>query len=173
VLAAHYLRGAGFQLVNYANGPACERRRLAVAIHKDDFISLMNAFHDVVMFDKGSAEDQAKFFLHPDPRIIVLHGEDISMQTNYEIHQRLTDEKHIVMDDWQVSQLCDQPERARGIGAVYWEGRLIDSPDGALIKAIVGEDWVVQRMPSGELKIALYINSYHHFLPDSAPIELQ
>jgi hypothetical protein len=51
-------------------------------------------------------------------------------------------------------------------------GRLKDSPDGALIKCIVGEDWIVQRM-SGELKIALYMNAYHRFLPDSAPIALK
>jgi len=37
----------------------------------------------------------------------------------------------------------------------------------------VGEDWIVQRLPSGELKIALYVNAYHHFLPDSAPIEIR
>ena len=144
-----------------------------MAISKDEIITLMNGYHDLMMVEKGTVEQQAKIFLHPDPRIIVLHGEDISLQTNYEFHQRLTDEKHIALEEWQVSQLCDQPERARGIGAVYWEGRLVDSPEGAMIKAIVGEDWVVQRMPSGELKIALYINTYHHFLPDSASIELK
>ena len=47
---------------------------------------------------------------------------------------------------------------------------LKNSPTGALIKCYVGEDWIVQRIPSGELKIVLYINTYHQFLPDSAPI---
>jgi hypothetical protein len=41
------------------------------------------------------------------------------------------------------------------------------APKGALV---VGEDWIVQRVPSGELKIALFINAFHTFLPDSAPI---
>ena len=41
------------------------------------------AIHDVVMFDKGTADEQAAFFLHPEPRIFILHGEDITLQTNY------------------------------------------------------------------------------------------
>jgi hypothetical protein len=143
-----------------------------VAISKDEIIALMNAFHDVVMFDKGDAKAQGAFFIHSEPRIFIPHGEDLTMQKNYEIHQGLTDEKHIVVDPWNITQLCDLPQRARAVGAVYWEGRPTDGAAGGLIKCVVGEDWIVQRIPSGELKIALYINSYHHFLPDSAPIDL-
>lgn len=143
-----------------------------MAISKDDVIALMNAFHDVVMFKKGTAEDQAAFFLHPEPRIFIPHGGDLSLQTNYEIHHKLTDERHIVLEPFDITPLCDDPERVHAVGAVYWEGRPLESSDGDLIKCIVGEDWIVQRIPSGELKIALYINSYHRFLPDSAPIDL-
>lgn len=144
-----------------------------MAISKDDVISLMNEFHDTVMFKNGTAKDQAAFFLHPEPRIFVPHGEDISLQSNYEIHQKLTDERHIALEPFDITQLCAAPERAHAVGAVYWEARLAGSADGGLIKCIVGEDWIVQRIPSGELKIALYINSYHQFLPDSAPIDLK
>jgi len=144
-----------------------------MAISKGDVIALMNAFHDTVMFKKGTAQDQAAFFLHPEPRIFVPHGEDLSLQTNYEIHQKLTDEKHIVIEPFDITPLCDDPERARAVGAVYWEGRPLGASDGHLIKCIVGEDWIVQRVPSGELKIALYINSYHRPLPGSAPINLK
>jgi hypothetical protein len=45
------------------------------------------------------------------------------------------------------------------------------APD-AVIKVIVGEDWIVQRDRSGDLRIVLYINAYHCFLPDSAQIDL-
>ncbi|HUU66134.1 MAG TPA: hypothetical protein VMW57_02480 [Methyloceanibacter sp.] len=115
-----------------------------MAISKDDVIALMNAFHDTVMFKKGTAEDQAAFFLHPEPRIFVPHGEDLSLQTNYEIHQKLTDEKHIVLEPFDITPLCDDPERARAVGAVYWEGHPLGSPDKGLIKCIVGEDWIVR-----------------------------
>ncbi len=36
---------------------------------------------------------------------------------------------------------------------------------------MVGEDWIIQREPSGELKIVLYINPYHCLLPDSAQLD--
>ncbi|HEY2870378.1 MAG TPA: hypothetical protein VGJ56_00575 [Reyranella sp.] len=141
-------------------------------ITKDEVVALAVAFHDVVKTG-GTAAEQARFFLHPEPRIFILHGEDVSLQANYEIHQRMTDERHLVIEPWDVTLLSESPERARAVGTIYWEGRLKDSPDGALIKCIVGEDWVVQRRPSGELKIALYVNAYHRFLPDGAPIDLK
>jgi hypothetical protein len=146
---------------------------LAVSITKDDVISFMNDFHDTVMLRKGTAAEQAAFFLRPEEaRVFVPHGEDISLQSNYEIHQKLTDEVHVALDPWDITPLSDEPERVRASGAVYWEGRLVNSTDG-LIKCVVGEDWIVQREPGGDLKIALYINPYHHFLPDSAQLDLQ
>jgi hypothetical protein len=68
-------------------------------------VSLMNEFHDTVMFKKETAEDQARFFLHPEPRTFVSHGEDLSLQTNYEIHQKLTDERHIVLEPFNITLL--------------------------------------------------------------------
>lgn len=141
-----------------------------MAISTTDIITLMNAFHDTVMFDKGDAAAQARYFLHPQPRIFIPHGEDLTLQDNYQIHQKLTDESHSIVEPFDVTKLCDTPERARAVGAVYWQGRVVGSDKDAVIKCVVGEDWIVQRVPSGDLKIALYINSYHHFLPDSAPI---
>ncbi len=42
---------------------------------------------------------------------------------NYEIHQRLVDEKHEPFPDWEITTLLGEPERVRAVGAVYWEGR--------------------------------------------------
>jgi len=144
-----------------------------MTIDKEDVLDLMKRFHDVVMHKKGTGADQAAFFLHPEPRIFILHGEDISLQTNYEIHQKLVDEKHEPFPDWQIIPLAKEPERVRAVGAVYWQGRLINAAADSLIKCVVGEDWIVQRTPSGPLKIALYINTYHYFLPGSAPMTLK
>ena len=144
-----------------------------MAIAKEDVLALMKRFHDVVMFEKGTAADQAAFFLHPEPRIFILHGEDISLQTNYEIHQKLVDEKHEPFPDWEITPLSSMPERVRAVGAVYWEGRVVGAAEGSMIKCVVGEDWIVQRTPSGALKIALYVNTYHYFLPGSARMNLK
>lgn len=104
---------------------------------------------------------------------VILHGEDISLQTNYEIHQKLVEEKHEPFAEWQIIPLSREPERVRAVGAVYWQGRLVDAAEDALIKCVVGEDWIVQRTPTGELKIALYMNTYHNFLPGSALMNLK
>lgn len=144
-----------------------------MAITKDEVITLMNAFHEVSMVRKGTAAEQAAFFLRPDEaRVIVPHGEDISMQANYEVHQELADEVHVPLEPSDITMVCTEPERARFVGAVYWEGRSLRSPE-AVIKAVVGEDWIVQREASGGLKIVLYINPYHCFLPGSAQLDLR
>jgi hypothetical protein len=105
--------------------------------------------------------------------IFVLHGGDLTLQANYEIHQKLVDEIHWTVGTWDITPLSDDPERARAQGIVYWQGRPVDSADGALLKCYVGEDWVVERVPSGELKFVIYVNSFHRFLPDAAPIEIR
>jgi hypothetical protein len=55
-----------------------------------EVMTLMNAFHDVTMIQKGTAADQAAFFLHPDAALIyVPRGDDLSLQANYEIHAEI------------------------------------------------------------------------------------
>jgi len=144
-----------------------------MTITKQDIIDLATAFHETVMIEKGDATAQAQYFLYPEPMIILLRGEDISMQKNYEIHQKLVDERHLAEDDMLLTQLCDQPEKARAVFTVYWQGRLKDNDDpDATIKCYVGEDWIVQRNAGGVLKFVQYINTFHQFLPDSAAIDL-
>jgi len=144
-----------------------------MTITKQDIIDLETTFHETVMIEKGDAASQAQYFLYPEPMIILLRGEDISMQKNYEIHQKLVDERHLAEDDMLLTQLCDQPEKARAVFTVYWQGRLKDNDDpDATIKCYVGEDWIVQRNAGGVLKFVQYINTFHQFLPDSAAIDL-
>lgn len=111
-----------------------------MTISKDEVLELMCAFHDVVMLDKGDAAPQGEFFLYRDPLIFIPpHSEDLSLRQNHQIHQGLADEKHVPLDPWTLSQLCDQSERARAVGAVYWEGRPIDSRTGTPIKCVVDQ----------------------------------
>ena len=57
---------------------------------------------------------------------------------------------------------------APSIGRRSFPGR----PAPNVIKAVVGEDWILKRTASGALKFVLYINTFHHLLPDSAPLDL-
>ncbi len=142
-----------------------------MAISLEEIFDLSTRFHHVVGIEKGDAAAQAEFFLHPDPIIFVEHASDLTLEANYETHQGMTDESFLHLEPWDVVQLCDEPERARAKGGVLWQGQPADGQDGPL-KIVVGEDWIVQRVDSGELKFALYINTHHQVLPDSAPFAL-
>jgi hypothetical protein len=84
----------------------------------------------------------------------------------------MVDEEFFLLDPWEVTQLCDEPERARAVGGILWQGRPIDAEQSARLSTVVGKDWIVQRDPGGELKFALYLNTHHQSLPGSAAFSL-
>jgi hypothetical protein len=143
-----------------------------MAISLDEILDLGARYHHVVGVEKGDAAAQAEFFLHSNPVICVAHASDLTLEANFESHRGITDEAFFHLEPWTVTQLCEQPERARAVGGVLWQGQPIGAEEQGLIKVVVGEDWIVQRVPTGELKFALYINTHHQLLPDSAPFSL-
>src|SRR5438477_2679895 len=96
------------------------RRRSIMAITRDDVAAFAKAFLDCVMIERQGAEAQRKFFLHPHPMFFLQRGEDMTLEQNYELHQKLTDEQHWSIN-WDVTPLCDKPERARAVGTLYWQ----------------------------------------------------
>ncbi len=65
-----------------------------MTITRDDIVALAKAYLDCVMVRQEPPPEQQKFFLHRDPILFLLRGEDMTLQQNYELHQKLTDEKH-------------------------------------------------------------------------------
>ena len=122
--------------------------------------------------DGGNAADQAAFFVFPESRIYVMEGgETIGFEQHQRLHRQWTNERHI-FGDFNLTLLNGAPERVRATGTVYWEAEYRDRPKPNVIKAVVGEDWIVERTPSGALKFVLYMNLFHHLLPGSAPLQL-
>jgi hypothetical protein len=138
----------------------------------DEILDLGARYHHLVGVGKGDAVAQAAFFIHPSPVIYVAHSSDLSLHDNFEIHQGMTDEQFFHLEPWNVMQLCAAPERARAVGGILWQGRPIGDAQSGFIKVVVGEDWIVQRLPDGEVKFALYLNTHHQLLPDSAAFSL-
>ena len=54
----------------------------------------------------------------------------------------------------------------RARGTVYWQAEFPGRQAPNVIKAVVGEDWILERAASGGLKFVLYINTFHQLLPD-------
>ena len=121
----------------------------------------------------GSPAEQAAFFLHPHARIfIVSSGVTIDLDEHHKLHTQWVNERH-ELGGFTLTRLSETPERVRAIGTVYWEAQDPKRPPPNVIKAVVGEDWIVERIPSGELKFVLYMNLFHHLVSDSAPLQLE
>jgi hypothetical protein len=73
---------------------------------------------------------------------------------------------------FELTPLNASPERVRDTGTVYWQAEFAGRPAPSVIKVVVGEDWILEWTPSGDLKFVLYMNTFHHTLADSAPLDL-
>jgi hypothetical protein len=120
----------------------------------------------------ASAAEQAQFFIDPHARIYVAwNGATISFKDHETLHAQWINEHHS-FGHFDLTPLNASPERVRARGTVYWQAEFPERPQPNVIKAVVGEDWIIERAASGELKFVLYINTFHHFLPDSASLDL-
>jgi hypothetical protein len=121
----------------------------------------------------ASAAKQAQFFLDPHARIyIAWNGATISLEDHETLHAQWINEHHS-FGHFDLTPLNASPERVRARGTVYWQAEFSGRPPPNVIKAVVGEDWIIERVASGALKFVLYVNTFHHFLPESAPLDLQ
>lgn len=142
-----------------------------MAISLDEVQDLAVRFHQVLS-GGGTVEALQDFFAHPEGgRVFLLHGADVSLEENVELHKGFEDEHFIPMEPWSVTQLSTHPEKARLVGHIYWKAHPAGSPD-KLLESIVGEDWIVQRCADGQVRFVVYINSHHLLLPGSAPTGL-
>lgn len=131
----------------------------------DDF------FHSIASGESGSS--LARLFRHPDSRIHTPDGQAFSLEDHRLLHTRWTAERH-QLGEFQLMPISDDPVRVRAVGTVYWEAQYVEAPSSgsSLIKAVVGEDWIIERKPDGKLCFVLYRNSFHHPLPESARVQL-
>ena len=142
-----------------------------VMITVKDVIDFGNRWFDTVA-NGGSAQEQAAFFRDPHALIYVIWGGvTFSLEQHYKLHTQWINERH-EFGHFAVTPLNASPERVRATGTVYWQVECKGRPAPNVIRAVVGEDWILERMPSGNLAFVLYLNTFHHTLPDSAPLVL-
>lgn len=120
----------------------------------------------------GSAAAQAAFFIDPHSRIYVMEsGVAIGFADHQKLHAQWINESHR-FGDFSLTVLSATPDRVRATGTVYWQAEFPGRQPPNVIKAVVGEDWILERTPDGAIKFVLYMNGFHHLLPDSAPLDL-
>ncbi|MDB5408620.1 MAG: hypothetical protein JWL84_3532 [Rhodospirillales bacterium] len=142
-----------------------------MGITLEDVFEHGTRWFDTVM-SGGSAEAQAAFFLDPHARIHVTErGVAIGLEDHHRLHAQWINEIHS-FGTFVLRILSTTPSRVRATGTVYWQAEYRERPAPNVIKAVVGEDWILERVPDGTLKFVLYMSEFHHPLPDSAPIDL-
>ena len=131
----------------------------------NEVLEFGTSFFDAVA-NGASAAEQAQFFLHPHARIyIAWNGATISLEDHATLHAQWINEHH-AFGRFDLTELNASPNRVRARGTVYWQAEFPDRPPPSVIKAVVGEDWIIEREASGALKFVLYVNTFHHFLPE-------
>ena len=128
-------------------------------------------FHGVASGEPGGSI--ARLFRYPDARIHVPDGQAFSLEDHRLLHKQWTAEKHL-LGEFHLTTVSDAPPRVRAVGTVYWEARYSEAPSSGpgLIKAVVGEDWIIERRRDGKLCYLLYVSSFFHLLSDSAQVLL-
>ncbi len=144
-----------------------------MAITPTEVLELGNRWLRTVM-SGGTPAEQAAFFLDPDSRLYMLeNGEMMTFQDNYDLHCQLTNEIY-TLSEFTLTTLNVSPDRVRAVGRFYWQAEYAEKrPLPNVIQAIAGIDCIVERIASGELKLVLYMSSFHQLLPNSAPMQLK
>ena len=137
----------------------------------DEMRDFGRRFFDAVA-SGASAAKQAQFFLDPHARIyIAWNGATISLEDHETLHAQWINEYHS-FGHFDLTPLNASPERVRARGTVCWRAEFPQRRPPNVIKAVAGEDWIIERTASGDLKFVRYVNTFHHFMPDSAPLDL-
>ncbi len=137
-----------------------------MAITIDEVRALGERWCDTLRTEGGVAERE-RFFLHDNPRIYVQEqGVSMTLDEHAAYHSQFG-KQILTLGDFTVMTLSEDPDRARALGSFYWEGHFKDTTKRPL-RCVVGEDWLLERTPSGEVKFVLWLNTMHHFLADSS-----
>lgn len=143
-----------------------------MAISVDEVKAIAERWCDTLRDRDAPASERAKFFLHPTPRIFVLQsGISLTLEEHANFHSQFS-HQILTLGDFTIAQLSDDPERARAIGSLYWEAHFPGESKPPL-RCVVGEDWILERIPSGGLRYVLWLNTMHHFLADSSVQHLE
>lgn len=134
-------------------------------ISLDEVLALGEAWCDTLR-NGGTVAGREAFFKFNPARIYVQEsGDAMTLDEHHAYHSQFA-RQILRLGDFVLAPLSDAPERARAIGSLYWEAHFPD-PATPPLRCIVGEDWIVERTADGTLKFVLWLNTMHHFLPDS------
>lgn len=136
-----------------------------MAITADEIRTFGEAWCDTLR-NGGTVAEREGFFLNRPARIYVQNtGASMTLEEHHAYHSQFA-RQILRLGEFVVAPLSETPERARALGSFYWEAHF-PGHENPPLRCIVGEDWIVERVADGTLKFVLWLNTMHHFLPDS------
>ena len=134
----------------------------------EEVVAFAERWCDTLRDGDAPVSQRAALFLHPDPRIYVQEsGVSMTLEEHAAYHAQFS-RQVLEVGDFTVAQLCKAPERARALGSLYWEAHFPETKGKPPLRCVVGEDWILERIPSGDLRMVLWLNTMHHFLSQSS-----
>jgi hypothetical protein len=92
-----------------------------------------------------------RHFLDEQARIyIVWNGVTFSLEEHHEL--QWINERH-QFGRFSLTPLSASPERVRAVDTVYWQAEFRGRPAPNVIKAVVGEDWILERNKIGQARL--------------------
>lgn len=143
-----------------------------MSIKQSELQDLARSFFEAVREGIGSADAISELFVSPNPQLVAPDGTWFDAASHQRLHERFSNEKHI-LGEFELVQICDDPERARAKGWVYFEALYKDHPERGLLKSIVGEEYILERCEDGRVRYVQYNSTFFAPLPDSAPFDIR
>lgn len=94
-------------------------------------------------------------------------GRAFSLDGYLALHAAFAEERHTILD---LALMPLAGGRVRVVGEVEWEAVILAT--GAILQAVIGEDWVVERADDGRLRFARFVSTGIRYLPGSATLEV-
>ena len=147
-----------------------ERRRESLAITEAEVRRLVEDWFEAVRTE-APLDVQLKHFA-PGVKVEAWTGATFDIPRHMELHRGFADEAHRILS-LAVTAIEGRSDRVRVEGEVEWEATIkanVDEP--RRIKAIVGEEWTVERGPGGQARFVHYYSKSIRYLSGSATLDL-
>lgn len=138
-------------------------------ISPEQFQQFINDFFHAVTIDK-TGETIKTFFKNQKGQIVSPNGQAFGFKDHQQLHSIWKNEIH-TLGTFTLVKINEDPIRIRATGTVYWQATYNDKASlMGTIKAVAGEDWIIERLENDRLQFIQYHTTFIQLLPDSADI---
>ena len=118
----------------------------------------------------GRPGSEMEHFFIGQGHVMLPEGTFMDLESHQQMHRRLCDETH-TWNALEVTQVCEDPEKAHVSGVVQWDASFADGRPGQ-IESHVHEEWIVERCKDGQIRFVFYRSSAVDFSTNSSSLDI-